>query len=178
MNSVTHSLQHFPMWCMHCVWQALLALFLLYHELFSNCELVFLLLTLWSMHFSSAKKCDTRSACWKLCLLFFYCTMNSFQTVNSFPTVNSFLAMNPMTHALWLCPACCKLFIFFFIVLWTLFSLWTLLCVHLGIAQCDTNTACFELQMLFFYFNMKSFLTMNSFQTLNPFQTVNSVTQA
>ena len=33
--------------------------------------------------------CDARTACSKLPLLFFYCTVNSFLTVNSLPTVNS-----------------------------------------------------------------------------------------
>ena len=39
VNSVTHALWLCPMGCMHYVWQALLALFLLYRELFSDREL-------------------------------------------------------------------------------------------------------------------------------------------
>ena len=39
VNSVMHALWLHPMYCMHYVWQAPLALFLLYRELFSDHEL-------------------------------------------------------------------------------------------------------------------------------------------
>ena len=39
MSSMIHILQLCPVWCTHCVWWALLALFLLSSELFSNHEL-------------------------------------------------------------------------------------------------------------------------------------------
>merc|ERR1712081_62011 len=83
-----------PPHVMHALqWRAPLALFLLYCELFSVCELF----TNRELHFGSAQ-CDARTTCGKLHLLFFYCAVNSFPTVNSLPTVNSVM------HAFRLCP--------------------------------------------------------------------------
>ena len=50
VNSVTHAHQLRPMSCTHYVWPAPLALFLLYHELFSDREL-----------FTDRELCDTRT---------------------------------------------------------------------------------------------------------------------
>ena len=48
VNSVMHALLLRPILCMHYVWRALLALFLVYSELFSNREL-----------FTNHELCDT-----------------------------------------------------------------------------------------------------------------------
>ena len=70
MWTLMHALQFCPIWCTHCVWQALLALNLFYHDQISDCELFFLPSTPWSMHFGSTQ-CDECTACWKLFLLFY-----------------------------------------------------------------------------------------------------------
>ena len=136
-----------PIWRMHFMWRALLALYLLYHELFSNRELftielcdactlksftmlpdaALLLHPMWHTHFV-----------WRDMLLFLYCTVNSFPTANSLPTVNS------VTHTLWKNSPCYL----------------TQLCCC---TQCDAHTLCGELCSLFFY----CYCTVNSVMTVN-----------
>ena len=83
------------------MWQALLTLFLLYHELFSDHEL-----------FTNRELRDTCtikyfSACGELRLLFFYYTLNSFPTVNSLPTVNSVTNALQKSSPGYLMQLCC-----------------------------------------------------------------------
>ena len=75
---------------MHYVWRALLALILLYRELFSDCEL-----------FTDRELCDTRT----LAPPHVTHALLVASSVNSFPTVNS------MTYALWLRPVGCMHFV-------------------------------------------------------------------
>ena len=75
--------------CTHYVWQAPLALFLLYRELFSDCEL-----------FTDHELHDIRT----LALPDVTYALRVASSVNSFPTMNSLPTVNSMTQALRLCP--------------------------------------------------------------------------
>ena len=122
-----------PMWCMHCMWQAPLTLFLLYHKLFSDHELftdhdthaleyftilpdaALLLHPMWCMHFM-----------WQAPLALFLLYRELFSNCELFTDRElldtNTLAPPHMTHTLCVASSACS----FSIVTWTLFWLWTL----------------------------------------------------
>ena len=129
MNSVTHTIQLL----LNFVWWAPLALFLLYHELFFDCELhekhtlalppvmhalhvasfaCFFCIVPWTLFWPW-----TFFRPWTLWRMHFgstpcdacttcgeLCCLFFFISLNSFPTGNSYLMVNSLRQALWLCP--------------------------------------------------------------------------